>query len=76
MTRPIFDEMREWSLYQPVTVGPVACVHPIPAAHTAPPAISVMPAMNRIVSARVSIQLLRMLRLNRWTAPGSVVSNR
>lgn len=26
MTRPIFGEMREWSLYQPVTVGPVACV--------------------------------------------------
>ena len=36
--------------------------HPIPAAHTAPPAMSVMPAMNRIVSARVSNQLLRMLR--------------
>ena len=44
--------------------------HPIPAAHTTPPAMSVMPAMNRIVSARVSNQLLRMLRLNRWTAPG------
>ena len=43
--------------------------HPIPAAQTAPPAMSVMPAMNRIVSARVSNQLLRMLRLNRWTAP-------
>jgi hypothetical protein len=44
--------------------------HPILAAHTAPPAISVMPAMNRIVSARVNNQLLRMLRLNRWTVPG------
>jgi hypothetical protein len=50
--------------------------HPIPAAHTTPPAMSVMPAMNRIVSARVSNQLLRMLRLNRWTAPGRVVSIR
>ena len=50
--------------------------HPIPAAQTTPPAMSVMPAMNRIVSARVSNQLLRMLRLNRWTAPGRVVSIR
>ena len=38
--------------------------------------MSVMPVMNRIVSPRVSNQLLRMLRLNRWTAPGSVVSIR
>lgn len=50
--------------------------HPVPAAHTAPPAMSVMPAMKRIVSARVSNQLLRMLRLNRWTASGMVVSSR
>src|SRR3954469_14910554 len=49
---------------------------PIPAAHTTPPAMSVMPAMNRIVSARVSNQSLRMLRLNRWTVPGRVVSIR
>ena len=29
--------------------------------------MSVMPAMRNIVSARVSIQVLRMMRLNRWT---------
>ena len=29
--------------------------------------MSVMPAMRNIVSARVSIQMLRMMRLNRWT---------
>jgi hypothetical protein len=49
---------------------------PIPAAHTAPPAISMMPATNRIASARVSSQLLPMLRLNRLTAPRTVISNR
>ena len=37
------------------------------AAHTPPPAMSVMPAMRNIVSVRVSIQVLRMMRLNRWT---------
>jgi hypothetical protein len=29
--------------------------------------MSVMPAMRNIVSARVNIQMLRMMRLNRWT---------
>ena len=38
--------------------------YPRPAAHTAPPAISEMPTMKSIVSARVSTQSLRMLRLN------------
>jgi hypothetical protein len=28
--------------------------------------MSVMPAMRNIVSARVNIQMLRMMRLNRW----------
>jgi hypothetical protein len=40
---------------------------PIPVAHTAPLAMSVMPAMKNTVSARVSIQSPRMMRLNRWT---------
>jgi len=37
------------------------------AAHTPPPAMSVMPAMRNIVSARVNTQMLRIVRLNRWT---------
>jgi hypothetical protein len=40
---------------------------PTPVAHTAPLAMSVMPAMKSTVSARVSIQSPRMMRLNRWT---------
>jgi hypothetical protein len=40
---------------------------PIAVAHTAPLAMSAMPAMKNTVSARVSIQSPRMMRLNRWT---------
>ena len=50
--------------------------YPRPAAHTAPPAMNVMPTMKSIVSARVSIQLLRMVRLNRWTAQNRVALKR
>jgi len=41
--------------------------HPMAVAHTTPPVKSVTPAMKIAVSTRVSIQLLRMVRLNRWT---------
>jgi hypothetical protein len=46
------------------SVAAVNSTHPIPAAQTAPPAMSVMPAMKRIVSVRVSIELPRMMRPN------------
>ena len=59
-----------------VAIAPIAASHPMPAAHTAPPATSVTPAMKSIVSTRVSIQLLRMLRLNRWTAQNRVALKR
>ena len=42
--------------------------HPMAVAHTTPPVKSITPAMKSAVSTRVSIQLLRMVRLNRWTA--------
>ena len=42
--------------------------HPMAVAHTTPPVKSVTPAMKSAVSTRVSIQLLRIVRLNRWTA--------
>ena len=50
----------------------VEASYPNPAAHTAPPATNVMPAIGSIVSARVRVQLLRMERLNRWTAQNRV----
>jgi hypothetical protein len=44
-------------------------------AHMAPPARSISPAMKSTVSARVRIQLLRMVRLEYWVGHQPTISN-